>query len=192
VICGIWLVIYVSDPTSIRFDPNQFSLDISSEVVRDFRESSEYRVDVERRLMTFSVLEDFLENPVFGTGYMGTLILTEYKYGRAIPGHGIPSMFAEYGIVGMSIFVWTLVRFWKLTKPIPGRFYTLLVATRVAMAAVLGLGLVYQLVELPNFFIVYGLGTGLGVRAIRERQNRRLPDAPQYQTSDLVRQKAGS
>jgi len=164
----VWLVIYITDPTAIRFDASSFSLDISPEIEREIRLPFDYHVDVERRLMTYSVLEDFLENPIFGTGYMGTLVMTELKYGRPIPGHGIPSLFSEYGLVGVAIFTWAIVHFWKLTRPLPGRYRTFLISCRIAMFAVLAIGLVYQVVELPNFFIVYAIGAGVGIRAARE------------------------
>jgi hypothetical protein len=164
-----WLTIVISDPTAVRFDNSSFSLDISAEAERELRMQHDYRVDVERRLLTYSVLEDFLENPVFGTGYMGTLILTELKYGQAIPGHGLPSLLSEYGLVGAVVFLLTIAHFWKLTAPVPGEYRSVLLASRIAMASVLGTGLVYQLVELPNFFVVYAVGVGVGLRARREK-----------------------
>lgn len=174
VIVIAWLVIFVTDPTSVRFDPSSFSLDISADVEYEWKLPVDYQVDVERRLLTYSVIEDFLENPIFGTGYMGTLTLTELKYGRAIPGHGIPSLFSEYGLVGMAIFVYAIVHFFRITKPFPGRFKSLLVTCRIAMVVVLATGLVYQLVELPNFFIAYALGVGLATQARRETLSSRL------------------
>lgn len=94
---------------------------------------------------------------------MGTLISTSAKYGLEISAHGLLAHFAETGLVGAALFFWAMYVFVKWTRPQPDAS-KYLIATRIAMAAILVVGLFHQVLESSLFYVVYALGCGYGFR----------------------------
>jgi hypothetical protein len=151
----------VAEADLVRLSANTFSLDVSPEVERELSLEGDHRVDVQRRLMTFSVIEDITEHPLLGTGYLGTYVTTSWKYGVAISAHGLLPLLAEAGVAGFALFLWALLAFWRWTRP-TGPYASYFITLRLGMLAFLGIGMFHPVLESPMFYIVYGLGLGMG------------------------------
>lgn len=174
-VLGTLGVLFVSDSGSLRFGSDALSLELSG-VEEELRLPAEFRVDISRRLMIHSVLEDMAEHPFLGTGYMGTLISTLDKYGLGISAHGLPAHFAELGLLGTLIFLWAMLVFTRATAPArdPSRYQ---LVTRIAMVGILVVGLFHQVLESWPFYAVYALGCGYGYRLAGRAGARERPVA---------------
>jgi hypothetical protein len=75
---------------------------------------SQKEVDWDRRLMTYTAINAFLDEPIFGVGYQGILGVMAHEYGVPIVAHGfMAQILAELGLVGAALFIWVVARTYR-------------------------------------------------------------------------------
>lgn len=159
------IVVVLASPIMLaRLASDSTSLDVSESVIEELQLPSEDRVDVDRRLTTFTATVTFLEYPIFGRGYSGIFQTHQMEYGLELSAHGlIPGTLSELGLVGMAILVWILWRVFRRTTQAlrnPESCDPMLTHFRVGFCAILLLGLFHQTIESVFFGLILGLLMG--------------------------------
>lgn len=159
-------IVLASSPILLaRFGSEATSFDISEAVIDELQRPPEDRVDVDRRLTTFTAAVMFLENPIFGRGYSSILQTHQDAYGIELSAHGlVPGTLSELGLAGMAIIAFVI---WKATS---GGLRTarsqqardpMLIHFIVGFWSLLFLGAFHQTIESVFFALILGFLIGL-------------------------------
>jgi hypothetical protein len=126
-------------------------------------EGDEVPADVVRLISNAVALQSFKAHPIHGGGYFSTLSITTGEH-LAVGAHGLPALlFGETGLVGVAIFLWLLVRFFRgaalagkraATAAEQGFWQT----AQLAMIGMLLFGLFHQIAQMSQFFILLSWG----------------------------------
>lgn len=139
-------------------------LTISSTLLDEVKLPAEQRVDIERRLQLFVSAQSFLSHPLLGAGFQSTLAIIRNTVGWNVSAHGLPStLLGETGLVGTTIFVWMIARFFRrinyakslTTNPQRADFYS---TCKLTMLGILLLGLFHQVDQIPQTFVLLAWG----------------------------------
>ncbi|MFT6045710.1 MAG: hypothetical protein ACI9WC_001411 [Arenicella sp.] len=152
-----------------RFSSENFSVDVSENVLDELALPVHERVDFERRLTMFTSWESLMSHPILGIGYSGILQLNLERYDVNVSAHGVfPGTAAEIGMVGMCLLVLFIyrvhhryIRSPHLLQGSESRLFCRFLF--VSFVFILLFGLFHQLIETYYFGMIAGFIVG-GVR----------------------------
>jgi hypothetical protein len=143
-----------------------------SEAISRFIESGEYvrteegdevPADVVRLVSNAVALQSFKSHPIRGGGYFSTLAITTDEH-LAVSAHGLPALlFGETGLVGVAIFLWLVVRFFRGTalarkRAVIASEQGFWQTAQLAMVGMLLFGLFHQVAQMSQFFVLLAWG----------------------------------
>ena len=173
------LVLVVAGPSVVaRFDSDSTSLEIGESVLEEINSPREDRVDFDRRLTTFTALQNFLENPITGRGFWSVAQVHLSDYDLELSAHGlVPGTLGELGILGLLIFavaVWLIMRRAIQISRREGLCDPMTIHYVVGLSSLLMMGLFHQTIESPIFGLALALVAGFGYPSLPNASREKL------------------
>lgn len=165
---GIFLAVIVFFNIKI---PDRFvktNVEISGSVIDELNSKTLPHPDIARRLITYTSLQLFKDNPILGSGYSSVWQTNLKKYGQNFSAHGlIPGTLSEIGVLGMSLFLLMIYRviyiFRKLIQNDDKSNTFIVKSYFIGFVSLCGFGLFHQLLETVYFALIVGIFLGFSV-----------------------------